>query len=129
MWLFTHLPIPLEESPVADAPTYTKPEPVRLLGSITTGLTTFFGGITLVAGLQDNKTVALVAGIGMLVTAAVNAAKDEYVRKNVTPSVDVAAYRNASGTVVTGAAAAAPENLPADVVAGAAVDPKMEGPQ
>lgn len=118
MWLFTHLPIPLEESIVTDANTYTKPEPVRMLGAITTGLTTFFGGITLVAGLQDNKTVALVAGIGMLVTAAVNAAKDEYVRRNVTPSIDVAAYRNESGEVVTGSAAAAPENIPADVIAG-----------
>jgi len=95
--------------------TYSKPEPVRLLGAITTGLVVFFGGLTTIAGLQDNKTVALIAGVGMLVTAAVNAAKDEFVRKNVVPAIDTAAYRNTSGVIVAGPAAAVAEGTAAVV--------------
>lgn len=97
--------------------TYTKPEPVRLLGAITSGLIVFFGGLTTVAGLSDNKVVATISGLGLLVTAAVNIAKDEFVRKNVVPVIDTAAYRNTSGNVVAGPAAAMSEGAPAAVTA------------
>jgi len=85
--------------------TYTKPQPVLVLGAITTSLTVIFGGLATVAGLQDNKTVALIAGVGALITAGINAGKDFYLKGMVTPAGDVAAYRNEQGVVVSGAAA------------------------
>lgn len=95
--------------------TYTKPQPVLVLGAITSGLTFFFGGITLVAGLQENPTVALIAGLGTLATGAVNVGKDYYLKGQVTPMVDTAAYRNEDGVVVTGPAASGNEGVPAVV--------------
>ena len=93
----------------------TKPQPVLVFGAVTTFLTVFFGGITLVAGLQENKTVALVAGIGTLVTAGLNQAKDFYVRGRVTPTADVLAYLNENRQVITGPATKGPVGVPAVV--------------
>jgi hypothetical protein len=117
MWLFTHLPSVEENAMTAPIPnTYTKPQPVLLLGAITTALTVIFGGLTTVAGLQGNKTVALIAGVGMLLTAGVNAGKDFFLKGLVVPASDAAAYRNDSGQIVTGPAAAGPDGVPAVVV-------------
>lgn len=95
----------------------TKPQPVLVLGAITTFLTVMFGGLTAVAGLQENATLALICGVGMVVTGAINQAKDFYVRERVTPFQDTAAYRNIDGDIVAGPAAAeVPTNAPAAVV-------------
>lgn len=95
--------------------TYTKPQPVLVFGAITTFLTVVFGGLTTVAGLQDNKTLAVVCGVGMLITAGLNQAKDFYLRGIVVPSADAAAYRDQSGTVVAGPASVLPEGAAVDV--------------
>lgn len=93
----------------------TKPQPVLVLGAVTTFLTAIFGGLTTVAGLQKNITLALVCGVGMVVTAAINQAKDFYVRGLVTPFSDTAAYRDDSGDIVAGPAAAVPDGQPVEV--------------
>lgn len=94
----------------------SKPQPVLVFGAVTTFLTVVFGGLTLVAGLQDNPTVALVAGVGTLITGGLNQAKDFYVRGQVVPAVDTAAYRNDQGEIVAGPAAAQPNETPVEVV-------------
>ena len=96
---------------------YKKTQPVIILGSITTALAVIFGGLTTVAGLQGNTTIALIAGAGTLLTAGINAGKDYFLREKVTPNVDVAAYRAAEGTIVTGPAAPGPNDVPAVVEA------------
>lgn len=104
--------------------TRSKPQPVLVLGAITTSLTVLFGGLTLVAGLQHSQTVALVSGLGMLVTAAINAGKDFYVRGQVVPLIDTAAYINKSGQTVAGPAiASAGPILDAAAVKAAEVNP------
>jgi hypothetical protein len=94
---------------------YTKPQPVLWLGAITTGLAFIFGGLTTVAGLQGNATVAIIAGVGTLVTGGINIGKDYFLRGQVVPAVDTAAYRDGSGTIVTGPAARGSEGIPATV--------------
>lgn len=94
----------------------TKPQPVLVLGAITTFLVVIFGGLTAVAGLQKNATLATICGVGMLVTAGINQAKDYYVRGVVTPFEDTAAYRDKSGDIVAGPAAGVPDGQPVNVV-------------
>jgi predicted ribosomally synthesized peptide with SipW-like signal peptide len=104
--------------------TYTKPEPVRLLGAITTALSVLFGGLGTVAYFQDNEVVGLISALGMLAVAAVNAGKDEFLRGQVTPVVDTAAYKDANGTIVAGPAAQVADGR-AVVVRAAAPDPAV----
>ncbi len=94
----------------------TKPQPVLLFGAVTTFLTVVFGGLTLVSGLQDNTTLATVCGVGTLVTAGLNQAKDFYVKGKVVPVDDTAAYVNADRELIAGPAAAAPTGEPVAVV-------------
>lgn len=101
--------------------TRTKPQPVLILGAVTTFLTGVFGGLTTVAGLQKNATLAVVCGVGMVVTAAINQAKDFYVRGIVVPVADTAAYRDESGAMVAGPAAAQADGEPVAVLPANAV--------
>lgn len=95
-----------------------KTQPVLILGAITTFLTVVCGGITLVAGLQDNKTVALYAGIAMLLTAGINQAKDFYVKGQVVPVVDAGAYLDGDRNMIAGPAAKQVSGTAVSVVSG-----------
>lgn len=95
--------------------TQTKPQPVLVFGAITTFLSVVFGGLTVTAGLQDNTTLATICGVGMLVTAGLNQAKDFYVRGEVVPYSDTAAYINSEHDLVAGPAAFPPNGSPVEV--------------
>lgn len=94
----------------------TKPQPVLLFGAVTTFLTAVFGGLTLVSGLQANTTLATVCGVGTLVTAALNQAKDVYVKGQVVPVNDTAAYVNEDRELIAGPASSERTGAPVEVV-------------
>lgn len=88
----------------------TKPEPVRLLGAITAGLTAVVGGLTVI--FQGNASVILVLGIMSVVIGAISVAKDNYVRGQVIPAADVTAYINDDRQEIAGPAADASTGTP-----------------
>lgn len=108
----------------------SKPQPVLIAMSITTALATIFGGLTLVAGLNDNATVATVAGIGTLVVAGINQGLAYFTRAQVVPLSDTAAFRDDSRRVVAGPAASVSDGQPVAVVpVGAVSRGRHEAPE
>ena len=95
----------------------TKPQPVIITMSITTALAAFFGGLTLVAGLNDNPTVATIAGAGTLVVAAINQGLAYYTRGQVVPLQDTGSFLNDDRTMVAGPAAAVQDGVEVNVTA------------
>lgn len=87
-----------------DAPA-SKPQPVLIMGTITTVLATIFGGLGTVAGLQQNATLATVCGVGMLCVAALNQGLAFYTRGQTVPLPDVGAYLTDQREMVAGPAA------------------------
>jgi hypothetical protein len=81
-----------------------KPQPVLIVGTIITVLTTFFGGMSTISLLSDNTTWALVGAIGMLATAALNQGLAYYVRSEVVPVGDTIMYLDEDRNVVPGPA-------------------------
>lgn len=90
----------------ASAVPATKPQPVLIAGTVITFCTFVFGGITTVAGFQDNATVAIIGGLGMLLTGAANQALSHWVKGSVVPVVDVGTYLDVEREPVEGPAAA-----------------------
>lgn len=93
-------------SPSTIAAPATKPQPVLIAGTVITFCSVVFGGLTLVAGLGDNPTVAVVSGVGMLITGAANQALAFWTKGVVVPLPDVGTYLNAAREPVDGPAAA-----------------------
>jgi len=82
--------------------TYTKPQPVVMLGAIIAGLTATLSALTII--FKDSPQVILVLGIiGAVVTGA-TVFKDQYVKAQVVPFVDTASYINEQGETVAGPA-------------------------
>lgn len=90
----------------------TKPEPVRLMYSITAGITTITAGIGGVAYFADNRVVMGIAAILTLICAGVNVALGNYTRNQVTPSSDVTAFVNENRQEVAGNAASVAAGTP-----------------
>ena len=84
----------------------TKPQPAVIAGTVITFCSVVFGGLTLTAGLGDNPTVAIISGVGMLITGAANQALAYWVKGVVVPLPDVGTYLNAAREPVDGPAAA-----------------------
>jgi hypothetical protein len=106
MWMFTHMPEPLEESRMtqttgATTP-YTKPQPVVIYGAVIAALTSLVG--TLTALFADNSTIVLVLGIVSAVIGALAVAKDQIVKGLVVPASDAVVYVNQDGQTVAGPA-------------------------
>jgi hypothetical protein len=97
--------------------TEVKSRPVVITMSILAGLQFLFGGLVTL-NLPDESyslTVLTVGAFGTLCVAAAQTGVQFYVQNLVTPQVDVAAYRNAEGNIVSGPAAP-PVEQPVDVV-------------
>ena len=88
----------------------TKPQPVLLIGAVTTALMLFFGGLTTFA--QGNDTLSLIGGLGTLATGAINAGLAYYVRGQVVPAADVTSYVNDQREQVAGDASRLPTGTP-----------------
>lgn len=84
----------------------TKPQPVVVLGAVIAGATTIVSGLAIV--LKDNPTAVLWLGIVGVVVSGVAVAKDQFVKSQVVPVTDVAAYANEDRQLVTGPAAPGP---------------------
>lgn len=84
-----------------------KPRPVRLVGTVITFCAALFGGLTLVAGFGDNPTIAIISGVGMLVTGAANQALAYWTEGQVVPLTDVGTYLDEDRKAVNGPAAPA----------------------
>jgi hypothetical protein len=97
--------------------TEVKSRPVVITMSILAALQFLFGGLVTL-NLPDesyNATVLTVGAFGTLLVAAAQTGVQFYVQNLVTPQVDVAAYRDSSGQIVSGPAAP-PAEVPVDVV-------------
>lgn len=94
----------------------TKPQPVIIMGTITTVLAVIFGGLTTIAGLQQNATLAIVCGVGTLCVGALNQGLAFYTRAQTVPLADVGAFSNENRNMVAGPAAAIATNQPVTVV-------------
>lgn len=86
--------------------TYTKPQPVVILGLVITFLVALVSGLLLT--FKDNPTVVLVLGIVSVVITALNAVKDQYLKSLVTPYSDTATYIDQTGQLVAGPASPLP---------------------
>lgn len=95
----------------------TKPQPVIIMGTITTVLAVIFGGLGTIAGLQDNGTLATVCGVGMLVVGALNQGLAFYTRQQTVPLADTGAFLNDQREMVAGPASSVQTNAPAAVTA------------
>jgi hypothetical protein len=84
----------------------TKPEPVRLFGSIVSGLAFIAGGLGAI--FPSNPTVQVSCAVGTLCIGAINLATTTYVRGQVIPAADVKAYVNEDRQVIAGPAANVP---------------------
>ncbi len=100
---------------------YTKPRPVRIAGAVLAALSIIAGGVTSIAGLQDNPTLAVWAGLVTLTVGALTATLIPVLEGQVTPAGDVVAYLDTDRQVVPGPAQAdlvdepaAPANLHPD---------------
>lgn len=105
----------------------SKSQPVLIAMSITTALAVIFGGLTLVAGLNDNGFVATVAGVGMLVVGGINQGLAFYTRSQTVPLSDTAAFRNDERRLVAGPAASVPDGRSVAVVPVGAVAENRTG--
>lgn len=85
------------------ADTYTKPQPVVLLGAATSAIAATSAALAII--LKDNPTAILVIGIVGALLAGLNVFKDQYLASQVVPYGDVAAFRDQTGGVVAGPAA------------------------
>ena len=94
-----------------------KSRPVVITMSILAGLQFLFGGLVTL-NLPDESysvTVLTIGAFGTLAVAAAQTGIQFYLQNLVTPQVDVAAYRNSEGNIVSGPAAP-PTEQPVDVV-------------
>lgn len=92
-----------------------KNEPVLIGQSILAALAFIFGGITTMAATTNNDILAMIGGVGTLVTGGLNIGVGYYVRGEVTPNGSVAAYINPEGEARAGEAISAPTGAPVEI--------------
>lgn len=84
--------------------TSTKPRPVRIAGALLAAVSVVAGGLTGIAGLEDNAAIATYAGLALLVSGALTATLIPVLEGKVVPVSDVVTYVDADRQVVAGPA-------------------------
>ena len=81
---------------------YKKPRPVRVAGAVVNTIQGIAGGLTAVAGLEGNPTVAMVCGVTVLVTSVVSQSLIPVLEGRLVPAADVVQYKSGDGLIVEG---------------------------
>lgn len=88
-------------------------EPVLIGQAVLAALAFIFGGLTTMAASTNNDVLAMIGGLGTLVTGGLNIGVGVIVRGQVVPLDDVAAYQApGAGGIVAGPASPVPDGVP-----------------